>query len=187
MVSAFVVLSFVSIAAAAPSDGQPTPASQPQLQPFMPTAAKPADPKAAKVLAGTWKGTFKHKNDAGTESESTYVVEVGPGLTSLKVSLAQPPLEPESSRTLADLDQFLQPIIDAQQAVWDGTTLQAHIRQDHLQIGKATVDVDKQLSLRLERDSKHALFTYNIQVKSALDGATTTTTMKGSGVLTRPR
>lgn len=185
-VSAFVVLSLLPLALTVRANDQTAPASQPLLQPFMPAAAKPADPKAARALAGVWKGTFKHKNDDGTGSESTYLVEVGPGLTTLKVSLVQPNPAPAIGQTDAT-ELLLQPTLEAQPVVWDGTTLQAHSREEHLLVGKATLTVDKTLGLRLERDSRHALFTYNVRVKSVSGPSTVTNTRQGTGILTRPR
>lgn len=157
------------------------------LTPFQP-ASKPLDMKIAQQLAGRWQGTFTHKDQDGT----TYLVEVMPGLTAMKVSIVQPKLPPATVQPpqihSQGLGFYLQPTTPEapQPAIWDGGALQTSVHERH-QDGDATVAVDKQLSLAVGRDSKHALFTYDIQVKTVSGPKTNITKLHGSGILTRPR
>jgi len=154
------------------------------LKPFLSTAPA-SDAKVVQALAGVWQGTFKHKNQEGAASESTYLVQVSRDLRTLAVALGQS--QPVASTSDAAAVSLVEPTIEAQPVVWDGTTLQVHSREEHTQAANVKVTVDKQLGLRLERDSRHALFTYEIRLTSVSGSSTVTTTNRGSGVLTRPR
>lgn len=159
------------------------------LKPFQaesapaPSITKPKSPKftGSASLAGPWIGTFTHDRN-GAKTATTYAVNVGPKLATLSVVNVQ------SDVALQGLEAYLQPTTERGEAPaqWDGTTLSAQT-QENLQNAGAWVEVKKHLTLSFGRDSKHALFTYDVDVKSVKGPAIKTFSLHGSGILTRPR
>jgi len=156
---------------------QPTHAPQPKvsLKPFTQSATA----KTGQTLAGTWKGTFLFDRQDGGKEEVTYIVEIAPDLSTLRVSAA-PPLS-------SNPDAYLNPITKEQaQADWDGDILKAETSQS-AQEGKTEIAVAKKFTLRFGKDERHALFTYKTSVKSTTSKADLTNIIRGEGILTRQR
>ena len=153
----------------------PNPAPKVPLTPFQ--QATPA--KVNQALAGAWKGTFSFSRQDGGKEDVTYLVEVAPDLSTLRVS-AVPPIS-------SSPDPLLNPITaNPVPADWDGQVLKAELREV-TRDGGAEIVVIKKFTLRPGSDARHAPFTYQVTVKSTTKkGAVSTNVLNGEGTLTRP-
>ncbi|MEI8234140.1 MAG: hypothetical protein WCH57_05585 [Verrucomicrobiota bacterium] len=144
------------------------------LKPFQPAAP------AAAPLAGAWKGTFvlpRAGDGSDGKEQVTYQVEVSPGLSTLRV-IALPPLS-------SNPDPYLTPITASPApADWDGETLKAETRQS-VQEGAADITIVKTFTLCHGADARHALFRYEVRVKSSKPHDQRTNILRGEGTLTR--
>ena len=145
-----------------------------RLKPFQADA-----PASIAPLAGTWKGTFvlPRQGDSNGKEQVTYQVEVTRDLGTLRV-IALPPLS-------SNPDPYLNPITGSPApADWDGETLKAELRRS-TQDGEAEITVVKTFTLRPGADARHALFRYEVRVKSSKPHDQRTNILRGSGTLSR--
>ena len=162
------LLSFLCAAALAAAHAE----SPIRLKPFRPDA-----PASAAPLAGAWKGTFVLPRAGEGKEQVAYQIEVAPGLSTLRV-IALPPLS-------SNPDPFLTPITATPApADWDGETLKAASRQT-TQDGEAEITITKTFTLRHGSDARHALFRYEVRVKSTKAHDQCTNILRGEGILIR--